>query len=189
MVTWGLSFWLPQPCLLSQTSLPGARLSHQDLSYPAVENLLIFGGCSLLPGAIVYFGCREQLARTVTVAAVRYRTLQWRPQKASRAFRICMVMVLHGLLLESSVLASSGGGSGARASAPGDGWHACLLQRRLHTLLCGSPWLGPLNAGRTCTSPFSPSPPHANLDRAHPKTLPFFSPQQFVLLWVWLLTS
>lgn len=152
------------------------------MSYLAVESLLIFGGCSLLPGAIVYFGCREQLARTVTVAAVRYRTLQWRPQKASRAFRICMGMVLHGLLLESSMLASSGGRSGARASAPGDHRHACLHQRRPHTLLCGSPWLGPLSAGRTCTSPFSPSPPHANLDRAHPKkTFPFFSPQQFVL--------
>lgn len=84
-------------------------------------------------------------------------------------------MVFNVLLLESSALANSVGWSGARSSAQWDHHHACLHQRRSHTLLCGgSPWLWPLSAERTCTRPFSLNPPHANLDMAHPKTLPFF---------------
>lgn len=87
------------------------------------------------------------------------------------------------------MLASSVGWSGARSSARWDHQHACLHQRRPHTLLCGSRWLWPRSAGRTCTSPFSLNPLHANLDMAHPQTLPLFSLHNLSFLCVWLLTA
>ena len=81
----------PQPCVCSwRLFQPVTRLLNQDLRFLTVKKFINIWRVTVFFLERLFIFVAEQLARTVTVAAVRYSRLQQRSQKAFRTFRVCI---------------------------------------------------------------------------------------------------